>query len=155
MSETLTQKSVRSIGWTSLSSIMAKAVAFASQLVIANLLAPDAFGLLAVASSVAAVLMVVQQGGIAQVLISRPNGIGRLLAIATVTSTALGLIVAAVVVGLAPYLAVWLEEPRLTSALPFFAGSIVFSSIVHRPQRCFKRDSIFSRFPSWKLFPQF
>ena len=128
MSENLTEKSIRSIGWTSLASIVAKAIGFVSQLVFARLLAPDAFGLFALATSIAAVLTVIQQGGIAQVLISRPRRIDRLLSYATTTSLALGAVVSALVIAMGPSMAVWFDEPRLTRVLPCFAISILFAS---------------------------
>lgn len=136
MGDTLTKRTVRGIGWTTLASISAKVVGFGSQLVFASILEPDAFGLFALASSISAAMTVLQRGGIAQVLISRPKTITRLLGAATSSSFFLGIVVSVLLLIAAPWLAVRLDEPRLTLALSLFACSVVFTSISSPAMAC-------------------
>ncbi|MCA9135928.1 MAG: oligosaccharide flippase family protein [Planctomycetales bacterium] len=126
--DSLTDKTRRSVAWTTLASVLAKVVALGAQLVFARFLAPEAYGLLALVGSIGAVLAVLQQGGLTQVLISRPRRIQSLLGVATSTSVILGSILAGAVTIASPWLAQAFDESQLIVALPCFALSIFFAS---------------------------
>ncbi|OYP37322.1 oligosaccharide flippase family protein [Rhodopirellula sp. MGV] len=145
MGDSLTSQTIRGIGWISVASILAKLMALAAQLVYARLLSPDEYGLFALASSITAVLSVLQQGGVSQILISRPKAVSRLLGPGLTASICLGTLAAALLLASTPVLVRVFGEPRLPYVLPFFAVSIVFASICSPATACIQSKMNYQR----------
>jgi O-antigen/teichoic acid export membrane protein len=111
--ETLSHRTAKGFAWMAGQSIAAKAVTTVGQIVLAWLLMPDDFGLAAVAYMFSVVPLLVQQGGIREVLIRRHRHIDEWVNPAFWMSMTLGMAGGVIMAGLAPLAANWYNEPKL------------------------------------------
>jgi O-antigen/teichoic acid export membrane protein len=131
---------VKSIGWLGVSLGGSQLVGFASMVVLARLLDPTAFGLVAVAWSVLALLQEMQDSGLAAALVYRRDDIkraaGSALAFAPVTSLLLFCIGFAV----APYLARFVGDADATNVIRALLVLLLIRSFGIAPWAIFERN---------------
>jgi O-antigen/teichoic acid export membrane protein len=120
-------KAIRGVPWTLASYGASKAVNLVTTIVLARLVAPSDFGLVALASLALALLGFVKDLGLGGTLILRQDldqrAKGTILTLMVAVSALLGLAAAA----LAPLLAEFFDEPRLTGVLAAMAGMLLIS----------------------------
>lgn len=110
-----------------------------STLVLARVLVPADFGLLAMATTFAAAVEAFSQLGLQEALIRHPEG-DRLRNTAFTLQLVRGLLTALVVAGAAPAAAWWFDEPRLLPILLVLAASSVVAGAENIGIVAFRRD---------------
>jgi O-antigen/teichoic acid export membrane protein len=126
------ERMIRGIPWTLLSYAFSKLVTVLSMVVLARLLVPDDFGIVALATLAVQIFNVLGTFGLSGVLVVRQDldrrGMGTILTL----MLAFGALVALVLTALSPVIADLFDEPRLTgvlaalSTMVFLAGFVWF-----------------------------
>jgi lipopolysaccharide exporter len=126
------ERMIRGIPWTLLSYAFSKLVTVLSMVVLARLLVPDDFGIVALATLAVQIFNVLGTFGLSGVLVVRQDldrrGMGTILTL----MLAFGALVALVLAALSPVIADLFDEPRLTgvlaalSTMVFLAGFVWF-----------------------------
>jgi PST family polysaccharide transporter len=120
-------KAIRGVPWTIASYGASKAVNLVTTIVLARLVAPDDFGLVALASLALNLLGFVKDLGLGGTLIVRQDlderAKGTILTLMVGVSALLGLLAAAA----APLVAEFFQDPRLTGVLAAMAGMMLIS----------------------------
>jgi polysaccharide transporter, PST family len=119
----------RGLSWTMLDVWGREGLNFLVFLVLANLLLPVDFGLMALASVFVALAQVLADAGLEEALIQRPQLTARQTATAFWTAVTLGLVLTVLLVALAGPISTALGEPRLGSILQVLALTFVLSSL--------------------------
>lgn len=122
---TLRQKAVRSTVWVGLSTAGVTSLSFIKSVILARLLIPDHFGLMAACMVVVRAVEVFTETGLGPALIQRRGDVTKALPTVYSLTATRGLLLAAIVVGLAPFVANFYEEPRLTSLLEVLAATLL------------------------------
>lgn len=136
---------VKSVPWTFVSFGATKVIALLTTVVLAHLLRPSDFGLMALATLAFGALGLFQDLGLGATLVLRQDfdekQMGTILTLLFFTSLA----VTAIVIGLAPVAASLLHQPRLNSLLPVLAISSVFSTFASFYESMFQREMEFKK----------
>jgi lipopolysaccharide exporter len=113
----LQAKAAHGVSWNLMSTGAQRAVVYISTLLLAHLLRPADFGLVAIASTVIYASSILRDLGLGDTLIQRPDldraAQGTVLTLMLLTA----LLAAGALAGMAPVLATFFHEPRLTSIL--------------------------------------
>ena len=110
---TLTEKTARGFVYLLMQSVGNLTLGVGLQIILAQLLSKSDFGIYAMAVAFNGVAIVIQFGGVREVLIARHQAYRRWANAAFWLSTSIGLIVGCVVAALAPVAAWWFKEPRV------------------------------------------
>lgn len=133
-------RAIRGVLWTVLTYASRKGLSLISTVVLARLLVPADFGLIAVAGTVVLLLSVIQDFGVANTLIVRPDmdtrEQGTALTIMMVSGVGLGLTGAA----LSPLLAAFFRDARLTGVLAALMLTVCFSGVLSFHQVLLQRE---------------
>ena len=108
------QRAVAGATWTLLFALGNKGITLCGQLILAYLLAPADFGVVALALSLASAASLLGESGIRQLLVTRQTRFEQDASEAFWLSLAIHAVGAAVVAGLAPLAARWFGEPPVT-----------------------------------------
>ncbi len=135
----------RGTAWTSLLTLGTRALQFGSQIVLAWLLSPAAFGLIGTAYSVAAFAWFIRHAGIGVVLIQRQRRFDRWANPAAWLSLTTGLIAAVGLAVAAPFATVFFDKP-LTLIILILAAAIPFEALQIVPHSKLLADLKFKRF---------
>ncbi len=140
------EKSIsRGVPWTFVTFGAAKVITLVTTVVLARLLTPADFGLMALAMLAFGALGLFQDLGLGATLVLRQDfeerALGTILTLLIFTS----FVVAAIVIALAPLAASLLHEPRLTSLLPVLSTTAVFSSLAWFYESLLQREMEFKR----------
>ncbi len=111
------EKAVRGIPWSLLAFSGSKAVTVAATVILAHLLSPTDFGLVALALLVFEFLNLFSDGGLTAVLVSRQDLDERAKGTLLTLLLVLGACIAILLAALAPLVSDLFEEPRLTDVL--------------------------------------
>jgi O-antigen/teichoic acid export membrane protein len=112
--------------WAGTQALVAKVAAFGGQLLLAWLLLPEEFGVAGMASSLAAIVTILQGGGIRAVLIKRQRNMDLWARPAFWLAATLGVAAAIILAMVVPLLACFYDEPRLADLGPVLAlGALV------------------------------
>lgn len=114
---TIKIRAARSVVWTVLGYGAQRGVLFLSTLVLAHLLHPADFGVVAIASTVIAASSVLRDLGLGDTLIQRPQLDRRAQGTVLTLMLLAGLLMALILAGLAPLLARFFHDARLTGVL--------------------------------------
>jgi PST family polysaccharide transporter len=123
------RRAVRGVLWTVLSYGGAKAISLIAMLVLARLLMPDDFGLVALATLVIGFVNLFKDLGLGATIVLRQDLDRSALGTLFTLLTALYLLTAGVVAALSPVAALVFNEPRLTSVLALLALSLVVGAV--------------------------
>jgi O-antigen/teichoic acid export membrane protein len=115
--------------WLLFQGVGARLIGFASQIVLARLLAPDDFGMLGLASTVIAVVAVITTFGVDDVLLQRQRTIFYWTTPAFRTGVALALTAFLIVCICSPFAAAVYHSPILVQMLPIMALSMPISAL--------------------------
>ena len=125
----LRQRAVDAVMWAGIRNWGSQAASFLVFLVLARLLPPEAFGLVAYASVLMALCQVLANQGFALAIVQRETV--ELEHIDTAFWTGIGVSVAlmALIIGLSEPIAVLVREPQLTPLLPWLSLSLVLAAL--------------------------
>jgi O-antigen/teichoic acid export membrane protein len=139
----LDTKIMRSSAWAVLGFGGTQGLSFLTMLVLARLLAPDDFGVAALALAILAVAQVAQESGMGAALIVHRGDLRRAAASVSVFSPLIAGGLYLVCFAVAPILAEIFDEPRLTSVLRIMAIAIVLRGLVIMPLSLLQREMRF------------
>lgn len=138
-------KAIRGVPWTVASYGASKAVNVLTTIVLARLVAPDEFGLVALASLALTLLGFVKDLGLGGTVIVRQDldrrALGTVLTLMVVVSALLGVVAA----GLAPLLADFFGEPRLDGVIYVMATLLLISGFSSFYEVLLQREMEFKR----------
>jgi len=143
--EEIGSKAARGMGWVAVMRYANRITGFVTTLILARVVAPEAFGLIAVASMMLEVVNVMKDMGMGQALIYRKD------ALATASSTAffvlagVNLTMFVALCALSPYLASFLNEPRVTPVLIVMSFSLVLFGFRAVPDALLRKEMNFRR----------
>jgi len=136
---------VRGVPWTLLTFALPKLIAVVSTIVLARLLEPRDFGLLAMAVLTIGVLSLLGDFGLNNTLIVRAEVDERVRGTVLSLSLALGAIVAVLTAATAPLAAAAFDEPRLDGVLLAIAPTTVIAAPGWLHQALLQRELLFRR----------
>lgn len=117
MAESLKKKTVKGVAWTSLDQVTALILGFVIEVILARLLSPSDYGLLAMIAVFNAVALTFVNSGFGSALIRKPDMTDNDTTTAFYFNIIVGIVSAAVLCLIAPYVAVFYDKPILTSLL--------------------------------------
>jgi O-antigen/teichoic acid export membrane protein len=125
----LEAKAIRGVPWTVLAYVSTKVIGFVGTVVLARLLPPSDFGLLAAASLVIATVAWLGDFGLGSVLAMRPDLDERELGTVLTLMIAIGAGIAIVLAALAPVAAIVLGQPHVTGLVAALAATVFIGGI--------------------------
>ncbi len=125
----LKQKAVRSVQWASLSQVVRQVVQFGSLAVLAALLAPDDFGLLAMALVITGMMDLFKDLGTRVAIIQKTDASPQFLSSIFWVNAGIGTTAALLLLLSAPLVAIAYKEPRLTPVLQILAINFPISGL--------------------------
>ncbi|MDP2688968.1 MAG: MOP flippase family protein [Deltaproteobacteria bacterium] len=124
------EKIIRGSAWTMLSNIGANLTTFAVLIVLARLLSPDDFGIVAITSVFTGIVTLFQDLGMGAAIIQRKEINDEYLSTSFVVSLAAGIVIAAALVLASPLIASFYGEEVLKPVLMVSAAGFVLSPFV-------------------------
>jgi len=141
----LREKTVEAVFWVAVSRFSSSILSFITTLVLARLLAPDDFGLVAIASLVINALQIFRDLGLSQALIYRRDDIQKAADTAFFLVPATGVILYGLAYLAAPHVAVFFENEIVKPVLRVLALDIVISSLGTVPSTLLERELNFGK----------
>jgi O-antigen/teichoic acid export membrane protein len=139
----LDTKIMRSSAWAVLGYGGAQGLSFLTMLVLARLLAPDDFGVAALALAILAIAQVAQESGLGAALIVHRGDLRRAAASVSVCSPLIACGLYVVCFAAAPVFAEVFDEPQLTSVLRVMALVLVLRGLTIMPLSLLQREMRF------------
>jgi O-antigen/teichoic acid export membrane protein len=124
----VTKKATRSMGWNYLSFGLGKLLNIITVSILAHLLAPEYFGLVALATLTIDYLSVLNDLGLGSALIQRKKNIDESANIAFTLNILAGIILTGITFIIAPYAAIFFHEPQVTPVLRWLGLTFSLSS---------------------------
>lgn len=121
-------KAIRSAFWFALATASNNLLFFLVTLVLARLLTPDDFGLVAITNFIIYAFGILQNMGLSQALIYKSDSLERVTATTFTLAIGLGILTFCIAVFSAPLVAVIFNEPQATPLAQVFAISLIISS---------------------------
>ena len=131
------------IKWLTLARLVAQITRWAATIIAIRLLAPNDFGLAALAQTVLSILELFGSFGLGAAIIQSPEISRRALQLIFGMITAINLILAALMWGVAPYAATFYGEPELTQIIRVLALTFLFVIAGAIPANLLIRDMNF------------
>ncbi len=125
----VTKKATRSMGWNYLSFGLGKALNLATVSILAHLLAPEYFGLVALATLTMDLLAIVNDMGLGAALIQRRDRMEEASNIAFSMTVASGVVFTVITFLIAPYAAIFFDEPQVTSVIRWLGLTFLLASL--------------------------
>ena len=125
----LRAKAISGVKWAGGAQILRNLLVVTTTVILARLLSPVDFGLMGMAIAVIAFLELFGEFGIGAAIIQRPNLSNELLSSAFWFNIGLGVLLALLLVGIAPYLAAFFREERLAAILSVLAIALLASRL--------------------------
>jgi O-antigen/teichoic acid export membrane protein len=148
----LDTKIMRSSAWAVLGYGGTQALSFVTMLVMARLLAPDDFGVVALALAILAVAQVAQESGLGAALIVHRGDLRRAAASVSVCSPLIACGLYLVCFAAAPVVAEIFDEPQLTSVMRVMALGLVLRGLTIMPLSLLQRGMQFRSITVMELF---
>jgi len=140
---TLRQQAVRGVAWSSAQNWGSALISTIVLLILARLLEPEAFGLLALATSLTLLLEVLLRRGFGQLLIQCADPTDELVDSAFWLSAASGVLLFAVALGVAGPVATLFSDPRLGPIIRWLALGLLTTALINTPQSLLERRLAF------------
>lgn len=125
----VTKKAVRGIGWNYFSFGLAKVLNIATISVLAHLLTPEHFGLVALASLTIEYLSILKDLGLDSALIQRRYDVEKSANIAFTMNMVAGVTLSAITAAVAPLAAIIFKEPDVTPIIQLVGLSFILSAL--------------------------
>jgi PST family polysaccharide transporter len=133
-------KIARGAAWNGATRVLVNLVSLASSVLLARLLVPADFGLVATATTVFGILSSVTELSLSSALIRHPDPTDRHFDVAWTLGLARSLLLAVVMSASAPVLASVFNEPRLLAIVLVLAGSIAIGGLTNPKLVVFQRQ---------------
>jgi O-antigen/teichoic acid export membrane protein len=133
------------VRWSALSKYGAEAVHFAVSITLARLLAPEHFGLLGMAMVVTGFVRIFRQFGFKAAIVRRKQISDELLSTLFWVNLAICVIVAGIVVAIAPLAALLYGEPRVTAIVAVLSLNFVLAGLKTVPMALLERRMAFDK----------
>lgn len=117
MAESLKNKTVKGVAWTSLDQVTALTLGFIFEVILARLLSPSDYGLLAMIAVFNAVALTFVNSGFGSALVRKPDMSDNDTTTAFCFNIVVGIVSAAILCLIAPYVAIFYDKPILASLL--------------------------------------
>jgi len=140
VSDDLRGRATRSIGWVMLERWSVRLISLLVLIILSRVLTPADFGLVALATSVIAVLQVVSDSGFSRALIQRKSLEEKDASTAFWTSLAIAVVLAGALALSAPLLASLLSSPTLAPILQVLSLALPISALSQVPVALLERD---------------
>lgn len=127
----LQHKALRTAIWVGLSSVGIAALTFGRGVVLARLLTPEVFGLMAVALMATRLIDIFTETGFGAALIHRQERFEEARDTAFTMMVARGVVLAAVSAAMAPLVAAFYDEPALTPVIAIAGLSFIFGGCIN------------------------
>ena len=127
----LSRKATVGAGWMIAMRGIARLLGFANTLILARVLLPADFGLVAMAMTFEGAILVMSQFPVQDALLRRPESDTRLHDAAFTIQSGRALLTAGILAVGAPLAAAWFSEPRLTALILALAGTAVISGFIN------------------------
>lgn len=127
--DTFSQRLARGGAWVFISYGLEQALSLVRSIILARLLSPADFGLMGMVSLSIAFLVVLSETGVWQAIIQRPEVDTRTLNTAWLISVVRGILLALVMVAVAPLVALFFQAPLLGPMIRVMALSFVLSGL--------------------------
>jgi len=144
------QKVVRNAGWNYLSFGLGKALNLVTISILAHLLTPNHFGLVALATLAIDYLSILSDFGLGAALVHRRENIEEASDITFSFNLLIGVGLTCIVLVISPYVATFFHEPSLTLILRWLGGTFAINSIGSVHKALLQRDLKFGK----KLIPE-
>lgn len=131
------------MAWLAAGRLLVNLLAFAGTIVLARLLTPDDFGLVAIATTLLAIVSAVTELSMAQALVHRRDLHDDHLHAAWTLNAARGLLVGLLFCALAQPVASLYGEPRLVAVMVALGLSVVVNGLANPKMALFARDLVF------------
>jgi len=145
--QSLTRSTLIGVSWLVFQNFGSRAIGFAAQIVLAKILLPADFGILAVATTVTTVIGVIANFGVEDVLLQRPHSMRFWTRSAFIASLSLGIAGMLLVWAAAPLAAYAYAAPTLLTLLPLMATAMPLTSLSTVPAANL-RAALNFRFPA-------
>ncbi|MDK2834539.1 MAG: hypothetical protein PWP63_1626 [Methanolobus sp.] len=123
------KRSIKSVKWTTLGEISSQAMTSLITLILARLLVPSAFGIIAIATIAIGFIQIWQNFGLREALIQRRDRLEEASNIIFWTNLTLGLMLYCTIVIIAPYIADFFSEPVASNVLRVLCLQVVIVSL--------------------------
>lgn len=143
MPNDLKKKTVRGLLWNAAGSWGSQAASFAVFLVLARLLEPEAFGIIALAGAAVAFLQPLVNLGLPTAIVQRKDLEDDHLHSAFWASIMASLLLSLLALLAAPWVASWFDEPQLAPVLPAMTATLVVAAANGTHQAILQRDHDF------------
>jgi PST family polysaccharide transporter len=137
--QTLLSDSVFGVVWSGIQKGGASVISVLVHIVLARLLLPKHFGLVAMANVAVAFIGLVKDQGFGAAIIQRDNLEDKHLDAALWTVLVVGIVLAAAGIGAAPWVALFFDSPRLEPVLQVLVLSIPLASVSSIPEALLRR----------------
>lgn len=145
MSENINREMAKGVGWMVLLRFAERGVGLISTLILVRLLEPTDFGLIAMATSIIAVLELMTAFGFDMALIQNRDAVRHHYDTAWTFNALFGISAALALVAVAPVAAAFYQEPRLELLIPALAGMPLFRGLENIGVVAFRRELEFHR----------
>jgi PST family polysaccharide transporter len=139
----LTSKVIIGAKWSTISQVARQMLQLLNKIILANLLAPAAFGLLGMAIVVIGFLQIFKDIGTTSAIIQRKHVTSSLLSSIFWMNILLGIVITGVLIAIAPLIAVFFDEPAVTLVLRVLSLSFLFASLSVVQQALLMRQMAF------------
>jgi O-antigen/teichoic acid export membrane protein len=139
-------KIASSFGWATISSYLNRITGFVATLILARLLAPEEFGLVAVAAMMIEVLKIFRDMGIAQAIVYRQTEVREAADTAFVVVVLLNVGLVLIAVAASPLLAnYFFDDPKLMPILIVMASNLIPAGIRSIPEALIRKEMRFDK----------
>lgn len=144
----LREKTTFGMVWVSITSWSAQIITLGTSIVLARLLEPKDFGLVALSTIIVSLCKILSQSGFGGALIQRQNIDQKSTDTAFFLNTSLGLFLSVIVFLSAPLSVVFFKESKLVPILRYMSVNILIASLIIVPSNLLEREMAFKK-KSW------
>ncbi|MBI5954339.1 MAG: lipopolysaccharide biosynthesis protein [Chloroflexi bacterium] len=146
----VTKKATRGMGWKYLSFGLSKGLNILTVSILAHLLAPEYFGVVALATLTMDYLSTLGTLGLGSALVHRREKIEQAANVAFTLDLAVSIVLALITFAIAPYAAIFFKEPQVTPILRWLSLTFFISSFGMTQSVLLERDLNFQK----KIIPE-
>jgi lipopolysaccharide exporter len=143
--QSLTSKSISALKWNYLGRLISLSLQFAIGIILARLLGPEPFGLVAIALFVQGLGNLFAEGGLGSALIQCQDISEHDIRSVFSTQMLIGMVISSIVAGASPLLAAFFNEVHATPVIMIMALSFTLQAIGHTASALIKRNLEFKK----------
>lgn len=147
----LKQRMAKGVAWVSAATVGAKVISVVTTLILARLLSPSDFGVVALASIVMNALYLFNDLGIGPAIIHSKRDRDKVASTALILMPLFGALLTLIAIMTAPFTANFLGNPSATNIIRILSFNLLFSSLAVVPNMLLEKDMAFRR----KFIPDF